>query len=170
MTWPGSLLVENGSPKDGVRKELLEHSGSPQDLNMGQNELYSSTKAACYFLASEFARRQPKSGAVLHVAGNPGNYVTGMWDYVPSWLYFLVWPLLRNVSPHGADTWLWMGFSDEVTLEDAAAGRYAMCDGRWHPGQRGDLVSALRGREEGGTGRASEVYEWCESKVAEFLK
>ncbi|KAG6363286.1 hypothetical protein INS49_008383 [Diaporthe citri] len=170
VTWPGSLLVENGSPKDGVRKEFLDNTGSPKDLNIGQDELYSSTKAACYFLASEFARRQPNSGGVLHIAGNPGNYVTGMWDHVPNWLYFLVWPLLRNASPHGADTWLWMGFSDEVTLEDAAAGRYAMCDGRWHPGQRGDLVAALRGREEGGTGRASEVYDWCEDKVAEFLE
>jgi hypothetical protein len=63
-----------------------------------------------------------------------------------------------------------MGFSEEVTLEDAAAGRYAICDGRWHPGQRGDLVSALRGPEEGGTGKASEVYDWCEEKVAEYLK
>lgn len=63
-----------------------------------------------------------------------------------------------------------MGFSDEVTLEDAAAGRYAMCDGRWHPGQRGDLVSALRPADEGGSGRASQVYKWCEDKLAEFLK
>lgn len=62
-----------------------------------------------------------------------------------------------------------MGLSDEVTLEDAAAGRYAMCDGRWHPGQRSDLVAATRSVNEGGSGRASEVYEWCEKQVAEYL-
>lgn len=63
-----------------------------------------------------------------------------------------------------------MGLSDEVTLEDAAAGRYAMCDGRWHPGQRGDLVSALRRVDEGGSGRATELFHWCEKELAKFLK
>lgn len=167
-------MVETHSPEDGVRKDFLEaersadaESAKTQDIS--QNELYASTKAACWFLASESARRQPQTGAVLHVAGNPGNYVTGMWVHVPGLLYAVVRPLLRNPSPHGADTWLWMGFSDEVTLEDAAAGRYAMCDGRWHPGQRADLVSALRGVDEGGSGRASEVYKWCEDLVVKFL-
>lgn len=78
--------------------------------------------------------------------------------------------MLRNPSPHGADTWLWMGLSREITLEDAVAGRYAMCDGRWHPGQRGDVVSSLRSVDEGGSGRANEVYMWCKKKVANYLE
>lgn len=197
-------MVDTSSPKDGVRKEVLDESEAPKKLNMSQNELYASTKAASYFLATEFSRREPKTGGVIHIAGNPGNYATNLWTYVrlhlylsrsptpstlesgmemvfsldsfhsqrqqvPTLLYTLLRPVLRNPSPHGADTWLWMGLSDEVTLDDVAAGRYAMCDGRWHPGQRGDLVAALRPVSEGGSGRAREVYEWCEKQVAEYL-
>lgn len=62
-----------------------------------------------------------------------------------------------------------MGFSDDVTLDKAASGAYAMCDGRWHPGQRGDIVTALRPVEEGGSGRAVEVYDWCEEQVGMYL-
>lgn len=59
-----------------------------------------------------------------------------------------------------------MGLSPVFTLEDAAASRYATCNCRWHPGQRGDLVSALRSVEDGGSGRANEVYIWCEKELA----
>lgn len=92
VTWPASLLVESSSPKGGVRNELLEDPEAPKKLGMSQNELYASTKAACYFLASEFARRQPETGtgAVVHVAGNPGNYATGMWAHVCTILPFSV--------------------------------------------------------------------------------
>lgn len=62
-----------------------------------------------------------------------------------------------------------MGLSDDITLEDVAAGRYAMCDGQWHPGQRADLVAALQPVNEGGSGRASGVYEWCEKQLSDYL-
>jgi hypothetical protein len=62
-----------------------------------------------------------------------------------------------------------MGFSESVTLDDAVAGRYATCDGRWHPGQREDLLLALRRKEEGGSGRAAEFYDWCEHATGNFL-
>ncbi|KUI54163.1 hypothetical protein VP1G_01679 [Cytospora mali] len=132
-------------------------------------ELYAMSKTGTWFLASEFARREGTKSGVLHIVGNPGTYNTGMWQYTPTLLYWLVWPLLRNPVPHGADTYLWMGFSESVNLEDAQTGRYAMCDGRWHPAPREDLILALRGVEEGGSGRAAEFYEWCESKVREFF-
>lgn len=200
VTWPASMMVENSSPKHGVRKEFLSDPEAVQKLKISPKELYASTKAACYFLASEYARRQPETGGVVHLAGNPGNYVTGMWLHVclnfcyiflcphlscfsfscglnhmnkkkqvPALLYACVRPILRDPSPHGADTWLWMGFSEEVTLEAAASGRYAMCDGRWHPGQRSDIVSSLLRVDEGGSGRAHDVYAWCEDQVAAYL-
>jgi hypothetical protein len=105
---------------------------------------------------------------VLHIAGNPGTYNTNMWQYSPWIIYLLSWPVVRGTA-HGADKYLWMGISDSVTLEDAANGRYATCDGRWHPGQREDLLLALRGTEEGGSGRAAQFYEWCEQTTEEFL-
>ncbi|KAI4863511.1 putative steroid dehydrogenase [Hypoxylon rubiginosum] len=169
VVWAASVLVELMSPKEGVRKEYLQDPFSIKD----PNELYASSKVANWFLASEFARRQSsEAGAfgvgVVHLAGNPGNYSTGIWRTVPSWLTFVVSPILRD-PVHGAETFMWIAFSDEVTMPDAVAGRYAMCDGRWHPGQRADLVVGLKGEEEGGSGRAREYFEWCEERVKEFL-
>ncbi|KAL1865047.1 hypothetical protein Daus18300_007394 [Diaporthe australafricana] len=167
VVWPASLLVDTGSPKSGVRKDYLENPDSAKDIDY--IELYAMSRTGTWFLASEFARREGARSGVLHVAGNPGTYNTGMWQYTPTLLFWLVWPLLRDPVPHGADTYLWMGLSEDVTMDDAAAGRYAMCDGRWHPAQREDLIMSLRGVDEGGSGRAGEFYEWCEAKVRKFL-
>ncbi|KAJ4397492.1 hypothetical protein N0V93_001722 [Gnomoniopsis smithogilvyi] len=162
---PASVLVEMGSPKSGIHQDWFKNPEAYQDYI----ELYSQSKVAVWFLQSEFARRQVHRGSgVLFIAGNPGTYNTNMWQYTSKILKWLMWPILRDLS-HASDTYLWMGFSDLVTMDDAIAGRYAMCDGRWHPGQRADLISALRSKEEGGTGRAAELYEWCENVTREFL-
>ena len=166
VVWPGSILVELNAPQTGFRTEWLENPRCAKDYDYV--ELYSASKTASWFLASEFARRFQAESGVLHIAGNPGSYNTNMWQYSPWYIYILSWPVLRSTK-HGADTYLWMGFSDSVTLEDAVAGRYATCDGRWHPGQRNDLILALRSTEEGGSGRAAEVYDWCGRATGDFL-
>ncbi|KAI0836617.1 putative steroid dehydrogenase [Hypoxylon sp. FL0890] len=150
VVWAASLLVEMTSPKDGIRKDFLQNGKSVKD----ENELYASSKAANWFLASEFAHRNSGLG-VIHIAGNPGNYVTGIWRHVP-----------RRDPVHGAETYPWMAFSDSVTMDEAVTGRYAICDGRWHPGQRQDLFLALK---SGGSGRAKEYFDWCERRVEEFV-
>lgn len=164
VVWAASVLVETGAPASGVKKEWLQD----QDAVTDYIELYSQSKAGVWFLASEFARRQSQSGVVF-VAGNPGTYNTNMWQYTPTLLYWLFRVLMRDESQHGADTYLWMGFSESVTIDAAVAGGYAICDGRWHPGQRGDLLLALRSEEEGGSGRASEFFEWCDNATKGFL-
>ncbi|KAI1372570.1 putative steroid dehydrogenase [Hypoxylon crocopeplum] len=170
VVWAASVLVEMKSPEHGVRKEFMKDPFSIKDAA----ELYASTKAANWFLASEFSRRQSETGIygsqVVHIAGNPGNYATGIWRTVSARINFAVKPLLFRGPVHGAETYMWMAFSDEVTMQDAVAGRYAMCDGRWHYGQRADLVQALKGEEEGGSGRAREYFEWCEEKIKEFVE
>ncbi|KAI1449279.1 putative steroid dehydrogenase [Annulohypoxylon stygium] len=162
VVWPASVLVEMMSPQSGIRKEFLQDTRNVTD----RNELYSSSKAANWFLASEFARRTSQTG-VVHISGNPGNYLTNIWRHTPSLLFYVLWPILRN-PVHGAETYLWMASSDSVTMDQAVSGRYAMCDGRWHPGQREDIVLALRSLDEGGPGRAGEYFDWCEKKVREF--
>lgn len=62
-----------------------------------------------------------------------------------------------------------MGFFESVMLDDTAVGRYAMCDGRWHPAQREDLIILLREMDEGGSRCAAEFYEWCETRVRDFI-
>ncbi|KAI1389325.1 NAD(P)-binding protein [Hypoxylon trugodes] len=169
VIWPTSLLVEAISPKGGVRKEFIEDEFSVKN----SDELYASSKAANWFLASEFSRRQSESGpfgsGVVHIAGNPGNYTTGIWRHVEGRLIHHFFKLVLRDPVHGAETYLWMAFSEEITLEEAKAGRYVICDGRWHPGQRKDLLLALKGEDEGGSGRAKEYFEWCEVRAKEFV-
>lgn len=168
VVWPASILVEMMSPEGGIRKEFLQDASSIKD----ENELYSTSMTANWFLASELARRQHSrgggGGGVVHIAGNPGQYKTNIWRHTPSLLYYVLWPILREPI-YGANTYLWMAFSDAVTLEDSVAGRYAICDGRWHPGQREDILLALRSTEEGGSNRASEYFDWCEEYIRDFV-
>ena len=163
VVWPASILIEMMAPETGIRKEFLGNTQSVTD----HNELYVMSKTASWFLASEFARRQSDTG-VVQIAGNPGNYATNIWRHTPRLLYYILWLILRD-SVHGAETYLWMGLSESVTMDDAIAGRYAICDGRWHPRQREDVVLALRSVEEGGSGRAREYFDWCDKTVQGFL-
>ncbi|KAI1323453.1 hypothetical protein F5Y16DRAFT_412665 [Xylariaceae sp. FL0255] len=92
-----------------------------------ETELYATSKTSNWFLASEFSRRG-QSG-VMHIAGNPGQYHT------PKMMVRFLWPILRQL---------------------VLAGGYAINDGRWHLGQREDLLLALRPLDEGCTGLASD--------------
>ncbi|KAI1763787.1 NAD(P)-binding protein [Hypoxylon sp. FL1150] len=154
VVWAASVLVEMNSPQGGVRKEYMRDPFGTKD----EVELYSSSKAANWFLASEFARRQsadPDAGlfgsGVVHLAGNPGNHSTRIWRKQPAWLMFFINPFLRD-PVHGAETLP----TDSFFLQ-------------WHPGQRADLISALKPEEEGGSGRAREYFEWCEEMIKEFV-
>ncbi|KAK3695814.1 hypothetical protein B0T22DRAFT_497670 [Podospora appendiculata] len=168
VVWPASVLVEMMTPPGGIRASFLQ---DPNTVitDMDANELYSASKAANWFSASEFARRTGRATGVLHIAGNPGNYLTNIWRDTSSWLFWLLWSILRN-PVHGAETYLFMGLSPAVTADDAAAGRYVVPDGRWYPGgMREDLLLALRSVDEGGSGRAAAYFDWCEERVKGFL-
>ncbi|KAF2656570.1 NAD(P)-binding protein [Lophiostoma macrostomum CBS 122681] len=158
VIWSASILVELGSSRGGVRVETLDKPGS--DIG----ELYAASKVGSWFVASEITRRFGRDTGVVQVAGNPGNYVTNVWRTTPGFIYYPFRLVLRN-PVYGAYTYLWMALAEEVTMDDAMSGKYATCNGRWHPGQRDDLLLALRGKDEGGTGQASAFYEWCHSKI-----
>ena len=133
------------------------------------DEHYAASKAGNWFLASELHRRRSGgSGAgVVSLTQNPGQLRTNIWRDAPAYAYYPLLPLLAS-SVHGAYTNLWAGCADEVTLEHGGGG-YVVPYGRWHPGPRGDVVRALRGREEGGTGEAAAFWEWCEEVVRPFV-
>ncbi|KAF1995911.1 NAD(P)-binding protein [Amniculicola lignicola CBS 123094] len=142
VIWSASILTELMSPLGGIS---VDHLNNPSaDIN----EHYSASKTGNWFAASEFAKRVGRRQA-------------------SSW-YYPFRPALRDPI-HGAWTYLWMAFYKDVTMDDAVTGKYAMCDGRWHPGQREDLLLALKTKEEGGTGQAAAYFDWCETKVGPFL-
>ncbi|KAF2476091.1 putative steroid dehydrogenase [Lindgomyces ingoldianus] len=163
VVWASTILLELGAPKGGIPISQLDSPGK----NTNQN--YAISKTAMWFAASELSKRHGRDTGVINIAGNPGTYLTNAWRTTPSYVYYPFRPLMRDPI-FGAYTYLWMGLSDEVTMEDAVQGRYAICNGRWHPGQRGDLVLATRGMEEGGTGQAKEYMDWVERKIGAFLR
>ena len=168
VIWTASIMVESHVPPGGVDISFTE-SGDWQD-NKALN--YASSKAANWFLATEFQTRCGKSGRtaaaeVLHIAQNPGSLRTPVfrnwyfYEYAPWW-----WMLGHAVD--GANTNLWCAFSADVGVEDG--GRYAMPSGRWHPGQRVDLERQTRSVQDGGTGDAERIFEWCEQQSKPFQK
>ena len=161
VIWASTVLVELGAPKGGVVISELDKPSTNTNNN------YAMSKAAIWFAASELSKRYGKDTGVVNIAGNPGTYVTNAWRTTPSYVYYPFRPAMRHPK-FGAYTYLWMGLSDEITMEDAIEGRYAICNGRWHPGQRQDLVLAIRDFEEGGTGQAREFMDWVEKKLESY--
>ena len=158
VVWTGSIMLEITAPSGGVDLAQLDNP-SP-----GWDQHYSASKAGNWFMASEFQRRFKDAG-VVNICQNPGSLRTDVWRNVTFWEYGLLWPIFR-MPVDGAHTNLWCGLAPEIGVEDG--GRYVMPWGRWHPGQREDVVRGMKSRDEGGTGDALALWEWCEKKVSGF--
>ena len=157
VIWTSSILTEMSAPKHGL--DLATINTCPLDSTNAKTEQYAATKAGNYFYATEFARRYTPSTGIVSLTQNPGNLKTNVWRNAPTWIYALVsWTLYDGI--YGARTGLWAGWSEGVGIEHS--GGYVVPWGRWHPGQRADLVKAVRGKDEGGLGRAEQFWEWSE--------
>ncbi|KAF2010157.1 NAD(P)-binding protein [Aaosphaeria arxii CBS 175.79] len=162
VVWSASIVVDCMAPTGGVPPSFLETPGT----NIGVK--YSISKTAAWFSASQLAREHGRESGVVNIAGNPGTYFTNVWRFTPTIISYVFRFFMRD-TVFGAYTYLWMGFSNEVTMEAAEEGRYGICDGRWHPGQREDLVLANLAVEDGGTGEAKRYMEWVDEKIGPFL-
>ncbi len=160
VIWTSSVLVDLMAPNGGVTMSQLT---SP-DRN--RNEHYSASKAGNWLLASEFHRRFQDTG-IVSLTQNPGSLWTNAWRTTPRVYYVPYYPILGR-SIDGAHTNLWAGLSEGITLEDG--GRYAIPSGRWHPSPRQDILLALKGPDDGGTGRALEFWDWCEEQVKPYVQ
>lgn len=158
VVWTSSFVVDLAAPKGGFKMTDLM---SPSNK---LNKTYVDSKTANWFLASELARQVGPSQAILSVTQNPGNLRTNLLRHV-SWMGIVFAPLLYPAKM-GAYTELWAGLSPELTIE--ANGAYVIPWGRIHPAPRGDLLDALNVKEEGGTGLAGDVREWCERETNEY--
>jgi NAD(P)-dependent dehydrogenase (short-subunit alcohol dehydrogenase family) len=162
VIWLASIVVDTSAPPNGVNlDELLRPSGTSMNRN------YENTKVGNWFLADDLAKQAGAGDdGILSVVVNPGNLKTNLTRHLPSWVPFLVAPLLYP-PVMGAYSELWAGFSPELTLKDG--GKYVLPWGRVHPRPRGDLVRAMRGREEGGTGDAGVFLRYCYDQIEEFM-
>ncbi|KAI9660957.1 MAG: hypothetical protein M1821_009284 [Bathelium mastoideum] len=159
VVWSSSQIVDLSAPKGGF--PMTTFTSPPNDLQTH----YTASKTGNWFLASEFARRNPQSG-ILSVTQNPGNLSTQLLRHAPVMRFFSS-PLLHPPKM-GAYTELWAGLSPELNLEEHG-GVYIVPWGRLHPAPRADLLGALKSREEGGSGRASEFWDWCEGQTKDFI-
>ncbi|CAG8961249.1 hypothetical protein HYFRA_00013305 [Hymenoscyphus fraxineus] len=158
ITWTASVLVDLMAPPGGVTISNL------RTPTTNLHEHYSASKAGNYFLASEWHRRFGGSG-VISLALNPGSLKTNTWRSTP-WYHYWPYYFFLGEALDGARTNLWAAFEKGITREDG--GRYVVPRGRWHEDLRPDVVVGLKGKEEGGTGRACEVWEWCEEVTRPF--
>ena len=173
VIWSSSMMVELTAPKGGANiANLLSQAEAAKP---DQENLYTGSKVGNWFLASEFARTananstsdgENRGNVIISVTQNPGNLKTNLLRHT-SWFFRLSTGWLLFDAKMGAYTELWAGLSPEVNAENN--GGYIIPWGSVHPSQRKDLLNALRGVKEGGTGEAEKFREWCDMEVAEFM-
>ncbi|KAE8446647.1 hypothetical protein EG329_011840 [Mollisiaceae sp. DMI_Dod_QoI] len=159
VVWTSSPIIEDTYvPPGGL---LASHLASPPK-NSPTN--YALSKCANWYLASELSNRVSSSG-IISLVQNPGNLKTAVWDPAP-WIIRKLLRVTMHPPVYGAYTNLWAGVSENVTIEDG--GRYVVPWGAWHPNPRQDLLDALKSEEEGGSGEAAKVWDWCEKETRAF--
>ena len=156
IVWTSSQMVDLAAQKGGLNP--LELTTSDQSQN------YTVSKVGNWFLASETARQVQDAG-ILSVVQNPGNLKTNLLRNAPTFMRLASAPLLHEAKM-GACTELWAGLSEDLGMNDN--GSYILPWGRVHPSPRKDLVNALRGPDEGGTGEAKAFREWCEQQISDY--
>ncbi|RWA13820.1 hypothetical protein EKO27_g1299 [Xylaria grammica] len=155
VVWTSSQSVELAAPKGGIIMSELHH--PPADAT----RLYNNSKAGNMFLASELARRH----GIASVSTNPGAASTDLFRHTPS-VKYLAWPLLHKPAM-AALTQLFAGVSEDIGEADLKGG-YIIPWGRVSANLRDDLREAMKLPEEGGSGRASEFWDFCVDATSKF--
>ena len=159
VVWTSSQMVDMIAPIGGIVMEDLTES-----VPLDKTRNYVTSKTGNWFLASELGREVAPKG-ILSVVQNPGNLNTNLLRHV-KWMKLLTSPLLYNAM-FGAYTELWAGLSTTLTMEHVGA--YVIPWGRLHPSPRQDLLDALKSRDCGGTGVATEFLGWCVDKISTYV-
>ncbi|KAH6671328.1 hypothetical protein B0J14DRAFT_595818 [Halenospora varia] len=160
IIWTGSTTIDMIAPPGGI--DMLQVRNPSKD----RNQHYAASRVGHWYLASEWDKRFCNKEGLINVVQNPGNLKTRTWRTTPWYLYYLVAPVLYP-GINGAYTNLWAAFGDKIALEDGV--RHVAPFGRFHPHPREDMVLALKEVEEGGSGRASEFWHWCEEVTKDFV-
>ncbi|KAI1825511.1 short-chain dehydrogenase [Xylaria intraflava] len=158
IVWTSSQAVELSAPKGGIIMSELD--SPPAD----STRLYLNSKTGNIFLAAEFARRFGPSHGIVSVVTNPGAASTNLFRHTPS-VRYLAWPLLHKPAM-AALTQLYAGLSPEISTE--TNGCYVMPWGRISTSLRSDLLEASKLPEDGGSGKASEFWDFCVQRTSEY--
>lgn len=103
---------------------------------------------------------------MISVALNPGAAGTDLFRHAP-WLPYLAWPLMYSPVLL-AHTELYAGLSNEIPVD--MSGCYIAPFGRIWDTPRKDLLGAIKLADgEGGSGRASEFWEYCAEVTRDYM-
>ncbi|KAL2857137.1 short-chain dehydrogenase [Aspergillus pseudoustus] len=161
--WSSSITVDALAPRYGIRASDIENPSPKMSLN------YALSNTGNWFLASQLAK-QLGTQSVVSITQNPGEITTPMYDGLPRAFVWLS-RSLRYPPSMGVNTLLWVGLSEDITVDDG--GNFAIPFGRWHPYPRKDLLEAMEDKAEEagdnpGRGRAKAFEEWCARVTREF--
>ncbi|KAK4216896.1 hypothetical protein QBC37DRAFT_77699 [Rhypophila decipiens] len=163
VVWLSSQAVDLISPKNGFSVQDIQgnpSSSSPMDPGLG----YVISKLGNWYMSSEFARRY-ENDKIISVAANPGSGNTNLFRY-SWWLPYLAWPVMYKAELL-ANTILFAGLSGDIT--DSKNGCYVVPWGRINETPRQDLVDAIRPTTEGGLGKATEFWDYCEEATRDYM-
>ncbi|SPQ27092.1 f2cf4975-f1c0-46c5-8302-0642508a9ad0 [Thermothielavioides terrestris] len=167
VVWTSSQMMELSTPPGAL--VMAELHAPPADATRN----YVNSKVGNYLLSAELARRQqsasasassPSASPVISVSTNPGAASTNLFRHTPA-LRYLAWPLMHPPRL-AALTQLYAGLSADISADRNGAhvvpwGRLAAFLGQ-------DLLDAARRKEDGGTGRAAEFWDFCVEKTQGF--
>jgi NAD(P)-dependent dehydrogenase (short-subunit alcohol dehydrogenase family) len=160
VVWLSSQVMELSAPKGAIIMSDLTNAPNDQVRN------YTTSKTANYLLSCELARRESASKRIISVAINSGAANTRLFRHSP-WMKMLAWPMLYKPQV-AAYTELYAGLSPEISFENN--GCYVIPWGQIHTSLREDLVLATHPIAEGGDGKATELWEYCEEKTNVYAK
>jgi NAD(P)-dependent dehydrogenase (short-subunit alcohol dehydrogenase family) len=159
VIWTASIVVDAFALEAGIElAELFQ-----KDAEKSRN--YLNTKVGNWFLADALASQVCGDG-ILSLVQNPGNIKSNIMRHSQPFVSFLLGPFLY-APRFGAYTAIWSAFAGDLKIDDG--GRYILPWGRIHPCPRDDLLQAMKGKEEGGTGIAAAFIQYCDSQIAGFL-
>ncbi|KAH9883924.1 hypothetical protein F4778DRAFT_774872 [Xylariomycetidae sp. FL2044] len=157
VLWLASGLVDSASVPNGVNFDLLDRGIEDRIKN------YAVSKAGCWLLGREFARRHERDG-IVSIILNPGNLKAGSFENTPRYIMFFMNRLLYEPK-FGAYTELFAGLSPDITMRDT--GGYVYPWGRLRSDnelKRQDIVKADSTDVEGGVGHGARFWNWCEAQ------
>ncbi|GAM35992.1 hypothetical protein TCE0_018f04740 [Talaromyces pinophilus] len=158
VVWTSSQVAELSSPPEGM---IMSELTNPPNDNVRN---YVNSKLGNWFLSIEMARRYGADQRIVSVAQNPGAANTNLLRNA-KWMKILSRPLLHSAEL-AAHTVLYAALSDDLTLDNNGA--YVIPWGRIHDQVAPKLATAMRLKEDGGTGLAKEFWEFCDEKTRDF--
>ncbi|KAI8624309.1 hypothetical protein F5Y19DRAFT_455272 [Xylariaceae sp. FL1651] len=155
VVWTSSQAAQLSAPKGGLIMSELHN--PPADAT----RLYVNSKTGNLFLASELSRRY----GIASVSTNPGAASTNLFRHTPGVKYF-DWPLLHKPAMAALTQWF-AGVSQDISDKDLK-GDYIIPWGMVSKHLRDDLLEAMKLQEEGGSGRASEFWNYCDEATSKY--